>query len=142
MPYSPLLVRPLKEELTKVGFRDLQTAAEVDAAMKEAASGLTLVVVNAADGEAARVARPAARKIVENASPRFDLLLTVFAGHDEEATAQMLVGYTDDILKEGPAFAVFKDGELLYAMPRYYMSDRSAEWAVTEVTERLQKALG
>lgn len=53
MPYLPLLVKPMKEELTAIGFKELLTAEEVDTAMKDAEKGLTLVAVNAVNGAAA-----------------------------------------------------------------------------------------
>ncbi|EAU69998.1 BrxA/BrxB family bacilliredoxin [Stigmatella aurantiaca] len=35
MPYSPLLVRPMREELTSIGFQELMTADQVDAWMNQ-----------------------------------------------------------------------------------------------------------
>ena len=33
--YSPLLVQPMREELTSIGFQELRTAEDVDAFMEE-----------------------------------------------------------------------------------------------------------
>ena len=57
--YPADLVKPMREDLTKVGFQELHTAAEVDAAMQK--KGTTLVVVNSVCGCAAANARPGAR---------------------------------------------------------------------------------
>nr|HRC86546.1 BrxA/BrxB family bacilliredoxin [Thermoanaerobaculia bacterium] len=35
MPYSPILVRPMKEELTSIGFLDLTTPEAVDRFLAE-----------------------------------------------------------------------------------------------------------
>ena len=56
--YDPEMVRPMREELTRLGFEELRTPDEVDAVLtKEQAP--TLVVVNSVCGCAARNARPA-----------------------------------------------------------------------------------
>ncbi|WP_331769022.1 BrxA/BrxB family bacilliredoxin (plasmid) [Embleya sp. NBC_00888] len=126
MPYSPLLVKPMKEELTKIGFKELLTAEEVDAAMKDAEEGLTLVAVNAVNGAAAGMARPGVRMALEDGSKRPDRLLTVFADQDLDATAR-LRRHIADIPPSEPSFALFKDGELVYFVPRHRIEGRDAE---------------
>jgi putative YphP/YqiW family bacilliredoxin len=86
MPYSPLLIRPMREELTSAGFAELRTAEEVNSLLDE--KGTTLVVVNSVCGCAAGGARPGARLAIQE-SPRPDRLATVFAGQDLEATARV-----------------------------------------------------
>jgi len=54
--YPPDLVKPMREELTQVGFTELHTTDDVNAAMKK--EGTSLVVVNSVCGCAARNARP------------------------------------------------------------------------------------
>ena len=44
MPYPPLMVQPMREELTKLGFRELKTPEEVDRAVAEASEPMLLVV--------------------------------------------------------------------------------------------------
>ncbi|MCL4137855.1 UNVERIFIED_CONTAM: hypothetical protein GTU68_026358, partial [Idotea baltica] len=72
----------MREDLTNVGFEELQTAEAVNAALAKA--GTTLVVVNSVCGCAAANARPGARKSLQNAK-RPDHITTVFAGVDREA---------------------------------------------------------
>ena len=124
MPYSPMLVRPMKEELTAAGFRELLTAADVDALMAEK-SGTTLLVVNSVCGCAAGMARPGVRLALEG-EVKPDRLVTVFAGQDLEATARMR-SYMADIPPSSPSMALFKDGELVYFVPRHRIEGRSAE---------------
>jgi hypothetical protein len=57
--YDPRLVQPMREELTRIGFQELRTPPEVDAALADTRS-TTLVVVNSVCGCAAGKARPAA----------------------------------------------------------------------------------
>ena len=62
--YPADLVKPMREDLTKVGFQELHTEAEVDAAM--IMKGTTLVVVNSVCGCAAANARPGAQISLQN----------------------------------------------------------------------------
>ncbi len=59
--YPAELVKPMREDLTNVGFEELHTTDAVDAAL--AKEGTTLVVVNSVCGCAAANARPAANKL-------------------------------------------------------------------------------
>ena len=61
--YPAELVKPMREDLTVVGFEELHTAEAVDAAI--AKEGTTLVVVNSVCGCAAANARPAAKLAVQ-----------------------------------------------------------------------------
>ncbi|KPC84342.1 BrxA/BrxB family bacilliredoxin [Streptomyces sp. NRRL S-4] len=126
MPYSPLLVKPMREELTSVGFVELLTADDVDRAMKDAATGVTLVAINSVTGCAAGMARPGARVALSGDAKRPDRLLTVFDEQDLEATAQMR-SHFPDIPPSHPSFALFKDGELVHFVPRHRIEGRDAE---------------
>ena len=59
MPYPEYLLTPMREELTRLGVEELQTAAAVDAAMDDMTTGTSLVIVNSVCGCAAANARPA-----------------------------------------------------------------------------------
>src|SRR3989449_8084977 len=63
--YDPAMVRPMREELTRIGFSELHTAAEVDSALPDERAPM-LVVVNSVCGCAARNARPAATLALEH----------------------------------------------------------------------------
>src|SRR5256885_8700960 len=84
--YDPRLVQPMREELTRIGFRELRTPDDVDTVLGKAQDA-TLVVVNSVCGCAARNARPAAAMAIQHAK-RPKQLLTVFAGQDADATAR------------------------------------------------------
>ncbi|WP_033223069.1 BrxA/BrxB family bacilliredoxin [Kitasatospora phosalacinea] len=126
MPYSPLLIKPFREELTSIGFVELCTADDVDRAMKDATTGTTLVVFNSVAGCAAGTARPGVRLALDGDAKRPDRLLTVFDEQDIEATAKMR-SYFPDIPPSHPSIALFKDGELVYFIPRHRIEDRDAE---------------
>ena len=57
MPYNPALVAPMRAEVTRLGAKELTTAAEVDAALGDQ-RGSMLVFVNSVCGCAAGKARP------------------------------------------------------------------------------------
>ncbi|MDY0811068.1 BrxA/BrxB family bacilliredoxin [Kitasatospora purpeofusca] len=132
MPYSPLLVKPMKEELTSIGFKELLDSGAVDAAMGDIGTGMTFVVINAVSGTAAGIARPGVRIALENGSKRPDRLLTVFAEQDLEATARMRAHFAD-IPPSEPSFALFKDGELVYFMPRHRIEGSDAQVVASDL---------
>lgn len=123
MPYSPMLVRPMREELASAGFTELTTAAQVDSLIDEK-QGTTLVVVNSVCGCAAGGARPGARLAIQE-TPRPDRLATVFAGQDLEATARMRARF-GEIPPSSPSMGLFKDGELVWFLPRHRIEGRDA----------------
>lgn len=124
MPYSPLLVKPMREELTSVGVQELTSAHDVDSFMAEK-QGTAMLVFNSVCGCAAGMARPGVRLALENGR-RPDKVVSVFAGQDVEATAKAR-SYFPDIPPSSPSIAFFKDGELVYFMPRHRIEGRSAE---------------
>ncbi len=121
--YPPELVKPMREDLTNVGFEELHTADAVDAAI--AKEGTTLVVVNSVCGCAAANARPAARVSLQNAK-RPDNIATVFAGVDREATDKARE-YMVPFPPSSPCMALFKDGELVHMLERHHIEGRPAE---------------
>lgn len=121
--YPAELVKPMREDLTKVGFQELHTVEDVEAAM--AKKGTTLVVVNSVCGCAAANARPGARMSLQN-SKTPDNLVTVFAGVDREATDKVR-GLMVPFPPSSPSMALFKDGELVHMLERHHIEGRPAE---------------
>ena len=60
MPYDPVMIQPFRDELTRIGIRELRNAKEVDNVLNEK-KGTVLVVVNSVCGCAAGLARPRRR---------------------------------------------------------------------------------
>lgn len=123
MSYSPILVRPMREELLAAGFEELRTPEDVDRVMAET-QGTTLVVVNSVCGCAAGMARPGARLALAD-GPRPDRITTVFAGFDVEATKRMRE-QLGDIPPSSPSMALIKDGEVVWFLPRHRIEGRDA----------------
>ena len=55
--YDTELVQPMRDELVRIGFTELKSAADVDAWAKDTA-GTSLLVINSVCGCAAGAARP------------------------------------------------------------------------------------
>ncbi|MCL4151159.1 UNVERIFIED_CONTAM: hypothetical protein GTU68_005890 [Idotea baltica] len=113
----------MREDLTNVGFEELYTAADVDAAISK--EGTTLVIVNSVCGCAAANARPGARMSLQNAK-RPTNLTTVFAGVDKEATDKARE-YMIPFPPSSPCMALFKNGELVHMLERHHIEGRPAE---------------
>jgi putative YphP/YqiW family bacilliredoxin len=121
--YPAELVKPMREDLTRVGFEELHTTEAVDAAL--AKEGTTLVVVNSVCGCAAANARPGARMSLQNAK-RPDHIVTVFAGVDKDAVDQARQ-HMVPFPPSSPSMALFKDGELVHMLERHHIEGRPAE---------------
>jgi putative YphP/YqiW family bacilliredoxin len=130
--YPEEMVRPMREELTRVGFREMKTAEEVDQVLG-AARGTTLVVVNSICGCAAGKARPGVILALRNAA-RPELLTTVFAGQDAEATARAR-GYFSEYRPSSPSVALLRDGKTVFMLERHQIEGRMPEQIAAELTK-------
>ncbi len=124
MPYDPLLVKPMREELTRIGVAEMTTPADVDATIGK--EGTTFVVINSVCGCAAGSARPAVAMAMKNeALP--DRVATVFAGQDTEATQHLRSKYLVNIPPSSPAMALFQDGKPVAMIHRHHIEGRMPE---------------
>jgi len=113
--FPDIMVQGMRDELTRVGFSELRTPEQVDGALKNE-KRTVLVVVNSVCGCAAGKARPAiARALMNKARP--EVLTTVFAGQDPEATAQARK-YFLPYPPSSPSIALMRDGKLAFMMER------------------------
>jgi len=129
--YPPELVKPMREDLTAIGFSELFTADDVkDALSKE---GTTLVVVNSVCGCAAANARPGARMSLQNAKTP-DQLVTVFAGVDREAVDEARA-HMIPFPPSSPSMALFKNGELVHMLERHHIEGRAANMIADNLME-------
>lgn len=124
MMYDPELIRPMREELTRLGVQELLTADAVDAWIGDK-TGTGMLVVNSVCGCAAGMARPGVAIALQHAA-RPDRVATVFAGQDKEATARAR-GHFAQVPPSSPSVALFKNGELVDFLPRGRIEGRSAQ---------------
>jgi putative YphP/YqiW family bacilliredoxin len=123
----------MKEDLTRVGFQELLTPEEVDAAIPES-KGVSLVVVNSVCGCAAGNLRPGVKQSLDNAKLPNNLY-TVFAGVDTDAVQQAR-NYFLPFPPSSPSVALFKDGKLVHFLERHNIEGVSAAL----IAENLQAA--
>jgi putative YphP/YqiW family bacilliredoxin len=121
--YPEIMVIPMREELTRLGFEELRTPEEVDQALKNR-PGITMVVVNSICGCAAGRMRPAVRMAMQN-STRPDHAYSVFAGQEKEATERAR-SYFTGYPPSSPSIGILRDGQLVYLMPRSDIERREA----------------
>ncbi len=131
MRYNPLLVQPMREDLTRIGFQEMMTPEDVDDVVGRR-DGTLLVVVNSVCGCAAGKARPGvALALRHRAVP--DRLATVFAGMELDATDRVrshFHGYPPS----SPQIALFKDGALVQMLERKDIEGRDADAIAAELT--------
>lgn len=121
--YPAELVKPMREQLTQVGFEELYSAEAVDNALEK--PGTTLIVVNSVCGCAAANARPGAIQSLQN-HKRPTQTVTVFAGVDKEAVDKARE-HMIPFPPSSPCMALFKDGELVHMLERHHIEGRPAE---------------
>lgn len=137
MPYPKEMVQPMREELTRLGVEELQTADEVDAAFDEAQEETMLLVINSVCGCAAGNARPAVA-MAREAEVQPDRYVTVFAGQDLEATEQVRDEYLAGIPPSSPFIALFRKGHPVYVIERKHIEGRSANAIAQDLAEAFE----
>jgi bacilliredoxin len=132
MPYSEILIRPMREDLTRLGVEELRTAEAVDDTVQNS-QGTLMVVVNSVCGCAAGKARPGVALALEH-SVKPAKVATVFAGADIEATERAR-SYFKGYGPSSPSIALLKDGQVVYMLERYQIEGRDAHQIAGELTK-------
>jgi putative YphP/YqiW family bacilliredoxin len=101
----------MRDELTSSGFQELKTAEEVDSLFKNN-NGTFLIFINSVCGCAAGSARPGVIMSANNGK-KPDVMATVFAGQDKEATSRARE-YMLPYPPSSPSIALFKDGKVVH----------------------------
>lgn len=122
--YDAMMVQPMREELTNAGIQELRTPEEVDAHFKNH-TGTTVLYINSVCGCAAGNGRPGVIASL-NTDIKPDNACTVFAGVDKEATEQARK-YITNHEPSSPAVALFRDGEVVYFIPRLEIEGADAQ---------------
>ena len=134
--YPEVFVRPMRAELTSIGFREMRTPEDVDAALKQE-KRTVLVVVNSICGCAAGRARPAVAKALSH-SARPEILTTVFAGQDAEATDRAR-SYFTGYPPSSPSIALLRDGKLAFMLQRSDIEGRDSEAIATDLIQAFDR---
>ena len=136
MPYPEMMVAPMRQDLVRIGFQELKTADHVDAVL-DGERRSVMVVVNSICGCAAGSMRPAVALALQDAPHPPEILTTVFAGQDLDATARAR-DYFTGYPPSSPSIAILREGQLVYMMERHQIEGRSP-W---EIADDLKTAFG
>ena len=123
--YPQEVAQPFREELTGVGFKELLTPGDVDAALGRQDEKTVLVMLNSVCGCAARSARPGTiLSMLNEAGP--DEYATVFAGMEKQAVNHFREKYLPGLTPSSPNIALFKNGQVVFILQRYQIEGRNA----------------
>ena len=139
MPYSEMIVKPMREEVTRLGVQELRTVAEVDAALGPG-DGTALVFVNSVCGCAAGAARPALSIALRHPN-RPQQLYTVFAGQDLDAAARAR-SYFAEYQPSSPSLALLRDGEVVHFVHRHMIEGRGPDTIARDLVAAFDKYCG
>ena len=134
--YPEEICRPMRLDLTQVGFEEMRNAQEVEAVLSEK-SGSVLVMINSVCGCAAGNARPAVKMAAKHTKVP-NKLTTVFAGQDKEAVAKVR-DYCLPYPPSSPSIALFKDGELVHFIERHHIEGRPAEMIAENLIQAFEE---
>lgn len=137
--YDERLVTPMRQDLTRLGVREMRTPAEVDETLANS-KGTTMVVVNSVCGCSARMARPAVAIALQNPITP-DRSTTVFAGQDADATARAR-SYFTGYAPSSPQIGLLKDGELVFMLERRQIEGRPAEEIAHDLVNAFNRYCG
>jgi putative YphP/YqiW family bacilliredoxin len=136
MPYPEIMIRPMREELTRLGARELRTVESVDETIRNS-TGTLMVVVNSICGCAAGKARPGIALALQHET-RPDEIATVFAGADIEATERAR-GYFTGYGPSSPSIALLRDGKLVFMMERHEIEGKDPSQIARELTQAFDR---
>lgn len=138
MRYNPILVQPMREELTRLGFEELLSPDAVDDALG-ADTASALVVVNSVCGCSAAMARPAVAQALKHARLP-ERLYTVFAGMEVEAVDRAR-SYFTGYAPSSPSIALFTGGKLAFMLERRDIEGRTAGDIATDLIDAFDRLL-
>jgi len=136
MPYQEILIKPMREDLTRYGVTETRTPEEVDQVIRET-QGTVMIVVNSVCGCAAGLARPAVGMALKNAVVP-DKVVTVFAGGDVEATARAR-SYFKGYFPSSPSMGILRNGQLVYMLERHQIEGRDPVSIAKDLTDAFDR---
>jgi putative YphP/YqiW family bacilliredoxin len=129
----------MRDEMVRMGARELKTVAEVDEALGDQ-KGTMLVFVNSVCGCAAGNARPALAQALRH-PVRPQQVVTVFAGQDLDATARARQ-YFGEYQPSSPSMALLRDGEVVHFIHRHQIEGQAPQTVAANLTAAFDKFCG
>jgi putative YphP/YqiW family bacilliredoxin len=139
MPYPESFIGPMREELTRLGVKELRTPEAVDTLLAEKNKTI-MVVVNSMCGCAAGKARPGIAQALQHpVTP--DVSATVFAGGDIEATERARQHFAPNP-PSSPSIAILRDGQVLHFVHRHQIENQTAAAIAKNLTDAFDRVCG
>ena len=139
MPYPESFIGPMREELTRLGVKELRTPESVDALLAEKDKTI-MVVVNSMCGCAAGKARPGLAQALQH-PVKPDISATVFAGGDIEATERARQYFAPNP-PSSPSIAILRDGKVVHFVPRHQIENQTAAAIAKNLTDAFDRVCG
>src|SRR2546426_12614270 len=136
MPYPEMLVKPMREDLTRFGVEETRTPEELDEVIRTT-NGTVMVVVNSVCGCAAGLARPAIGMALRHAS-KPDKVVTVFAGADVAATDRAR-SYFKGYFPSSPSVGILQNGQIVYMLERHQIEGRDPQAIAKDLTDAFDR---
>lgn len=136
--YDPVLVQPMRDELTSVGCKELLTPEDVDKALGRNDDKTVLVVINSVCGCSAGSGRPGVMMSLQN-SIIPDELYTMFGGMEKDAIDRYRSKYLQNHQPSSPHIALFRNGDPLLIFKRSDIEGHAAESIANELAATFNK---
>jgi putative YphP/YqiW family bacilliredoxin len=136
MPYPEMLIKPMREDLTRFGVEETRTPEELDNVIRNT-KGTVMVVVNSVCGCAAGLARPAIGLALKHSAVP-DKVVTVFAGADIAATDRAR-SYFKGYFPSSPSVGILQNGEIVYMLERHQIEGRDATAIAQDLVEAFDR---
>jgi putative YphP/YqiW family bacilliredoxin len=132
--YGESFVEPFRKELKNVGFTELFTPADVDAALNKQDNTVRMLVLNSVCGCAAGTVRPGiVLSLLNEKVP--GAYFSLFAGMEKEAVEYFRAKYLPGIPPSSPNIALFKNGQLLHLLQRPQVEGKAAADIAAELND-------
>src|SRR6267142_2488779 len=136
MPYPELLIKAMREDLTRFGVEETRTPEELDNVIRNT-KGTVMVVVNSVCGCAAGLARPAIGMALKHSTIP-DKVVTVFAGADIAATERAR-SYFKGYFPSSPSVGILQNGEIVYMLERHQIEGRDPNAIAKDLTDAFDR---
>lgn len=132
--YDPNAVQHMRDELLFVEVEELLTPEQVDEIIGAKNDETVFVMINSVCGCAAGSARPSVALALQNEIIP-DKFYSLFAGQEREAVEHFRKTYTPETAPSSPAMFLFKNGQLIFDLPRFQIEGRTADEIASVLVE-------
>jgi|SRR6058998_245132 len=136
MPYPEILIKSMREDLTRFGVEETRTPEELDEVIRDT-KGTVMIVVNSVCGCAAGLARPGIGMALQH-PVKPDRIVTVFAGADIAATERAR-SYFKGYFPSSPSVGILQDGRIVFMLERHQIEGRDPHAIAQDLTQAFDR---